>query len=255
MARPKKATVDYFPHLTAQGSTLFILQNRWGNDGYSAWFKILERIGCSNGLYIDCRHSGTWRFLQAYTCVSEAVLIDIIDTLADLDAIDKSLWSNKVIYCQHFVDNVSEAFKKRLNSLPTRAGTFIACELTPFNSEEFLPEETPSEVQIVPEIEQTDAGSTDRERDRDKNTLSVFAKESLSFFEELWSAYPKDGRVKKKEAMRHYLASVKTSEDMDNINNALGAYINHLEDNEWKKPQNGSTWFNNWQDWEVTDAQ
>lgn len=78
--------------------------------------------------------------------------------------------------------------------------------------------------------------------------------EILEFFEDLWKVYPSDGRVKKKEALRHYLATVKTDADIDRINAALQTYINHLNANEWKKPQNGSTWFNNWQDWEDHDA-
>ena len=85
--------------------------------------------------------------------------------------------------------------------------------------------------------------------------LSEFEIKRNRFFEDLWDAYPKDGRVKKKEALRHYLASVKTAADFPRIDLALGAYIDHLKANDWKKPQNGSTWFNNWTDWEVADAQ
>ena len=65
-------------------------------------------------------------------------------------------------------------------------------------------------------------------------------------FEELWINYPnKDG---KRDAERHFLASVKTQEDWDNINKALG---NYLASETVKKGyiKNGSTWFNNWRDW------
>lgn len=66
-------------------------------------------------------------------------------------------------------------------------------------------------------------------------------------FEALWKAYPsKDG---KKEALRHYNASVKNELDMKAINLALSVYLDHLSTSSWKNPKNGSTWFNNWQDW------
>lgn len=84
--------------------------------------------------------------------------------------------------------------------------------------------------------------------------LSAFEKERLDFFEELWKVYPKkDG---KKAAQKHYLASVKTESDLDRINDALGAYLRHVENTDPRFIKNGSTWFNNWADWEpeATDA-
>jgi hypothetical protein len=79
----------------------------------------------------------------------------------------------------------------------------------------------------------------------------------LDFFEELWKAYPrKEG---KKGALRHYRATVKTDDDMDRIDGALGNYLHRLESNDTAPQfiQKGETWFNNWQDWEPeeeTDA-
>jgi len=47
MARPRKQTVDYFPHDTdvSSGKTLTILQSKYGNDGYAFWFKLLRMPG------------------------------------------------------------------------------------------------------------------------------------------------------------------------------------------------------------------
>ena len=81
--------------------------------------------------------------------------------------------------------------------------------------------------------------------------------DSDPFFEKLWSVYPrKDG---KKQALRHYLATVKTEADRERVNLALGSYLSHIEENAigLKFIKNGSTFFNNWQDWvpeEETDA-
>ena len=73
--------------------------------------------------------------------------------------------------------------------------------------------------------------------------------DSDPFFEKLWSVYPrKDG---KKQALRHYLATVKTEADRERVNLALGSYLSHIEENAvgLKFIKNGSTFFNNWQDW------
>lgn len=65
-------------------------------------------------------------------------------------------------------------------------------------------------------------------------------------FEVIWEKYPdKSG---KKEAVRHFLASVETQEDFASIEIALE---NYLKSQRVKNGyiQNGSTWFNNWKDW------
>lgn len=66
------------------------------------------------------------------------------------------------------------------------------------------------------------------------------------FFEEIWEKYP--NQVGKKEALRHFKASVKTENDWTDINKALD---NYLKTEKFKKGfiQNGSTWFNNWRDY------
>lgn len=66
-------------------------------------------------------------------------------------------------------------------------------------------------------------------------------------FEELWEQYPsKDGR---REAEKHFRASVRTDSNIAEIHQALNHYTAHLKTNSWKKPKNGGTWFNNWRDW------
>lgn len=65
-------------------------------------------------------------------------------------------------------------------------------------------------------------------------------------FEAIWNDYPvKSGR---KDALRHWNASIKTRGDLDSIHVALTNYKRHLQLNDWKKAQNGSTWFNGWKD-------
>lgn len=73
-------------------------------------------------------------------------------------------------------------------------------------------------------------------------------------FEVIWSKYPK--RDGKKQALAHFRASVKNLEGMERIERALTNYLasQRVRDGFIK---NGSTWFNNWQDWEnyVEDGQ
>jgi len=120
MARPRKMTIEYFPHFVHSGKTLFVLETNFGNDGYAFWFKLLELLGQTEFHLFDCGNSANWRFLLAKTHVSEETAAEIIQTLVDLDAIDREFWEEKKIYCENFVQNISDVYKKRSLPLPTK---------------------------------------------------------------------------------------------------------------------------------------
>ena len=65
-------------------------------------------------------------------------------------------------------------------------------------------------------------------------------------FESLWVKYPKP--VNKKEALRHFNASVRTEKDWQDIQKALTNYLSSARVLN-NIIQDGKTWFNNWQDW------
>lgn len=142
MARPIKSTVDYFPHFTDHGKTLFVLQSKWRNDGYAVWFKLLERLGVAAGLHIDLRDDTSLIYLSAYCMVAEDTLLEIIDTLAHLNAIDPDLWQHKIVYCQHLVDNVADAYKRRKDALPTKEMVFACNNLVNANDNPEKPTES-----------------------------------------------------------------------------------------------------------------
>lgn len=122
MARPKKQTVDYFPHFAhaSNGKTLFILESKFGNDGYAFWFKLLELLASTEGHVYDCRNSTNWEFLLAKTHLNEDIANEILKTLVDLGAIDGELYSEKVIWSQNLVENVSDVYKNRKVDLPQK---------------------------------------------------------------------------------------------------------------------------------------
>ncbi len=86
-------------------------------------------------------------------------------------------------------------------------------------------------------------GEIDAHLKIEKNYIKI----NTRFFEERWLKYPnKDGR---KAALKHFLASVKSDEDLRDFDKAIKNYLRHLEIETWKRPKNGSTFFNNWRDW------
>jgi hypothetical protein len=85
-----------------------------------------------------------------------------------------------------------------------------------------------------------------------KKNKPVVSPEVVSFFDQLWNVYPR--KIGKPEALKHYLKTVKTDDDINRINLALANYLDNVKDTEMKYIKHGSAWFNTWQNWEVSDA-
>ena len=121
MARPKRQTVDYFPHFVKGGRTIFILEDRFGNDGYAFWFKVLEILGEAEGHFYDCSNGSNWAFLLAKTHLTEEEANNIISVLIDLGKIDAELWAAKrILWVENFVKNLSEVYRTRHTDLPLK---------------------------------------------------------------------------------------------------------------------------------------
>lgn len=120
MARPKKQTVDYFPHQCTHGKTMFIIEQNYGNDGYAFWFKLLEMIGSTEGHALDLSQRENMEFLAAKTRLKSSFCGEILDKLAILGAIDAELWESKIVWSDNFVDNISEVYRKRTEERPSK---------------------------------------------------------------------------------------------------------------------------------------
>ena len=121
MARPKRQTVYYFPHFVKGGRTIFILEDRFGNDGYAFWFKVLEILGEAEGHFYDCSNGSNWAFLLAKTHLTEEEANNIISVLIDLGKIDAELWEAKrILWVENFVKNLSEVYRTRHTDLPLK---------------------------------------------------------------------------------------------------------------------------------------
>ena len=120
MARKTKQTVDFFPHYCLHKMTMFIVEEKYGNDGYAFWFKLLEKLCSSEGHYIDCNDIIKWECFVSKSHITLEKAYSIVDKLSELQAIDFELWQNKVIWCQKFVDNIEDVYKNRRRTVPLK---------------------------------------------------------------------------------------------------------------------------------------
>lgn len=134
MSRPHKAIVDYFPHYVNHGKTMFTIESKYGNDGYSFWYKILELLGSSEHHYLDCNNSETWEFLLAKTHLNENLALSILNTCSKLNAIDQGLWQNKIIRSNNFIENLNSVYKRREINIYSNEEIMSLCQQKPHST-------------------------------------------------------------------------------------------------------------------------
>lgn len=120
MTRPRKQTVDYFPHSCDHGETMFILEERYGNDGYAFWFKLLELLGKNQGHFLNLEKISTLEFLASKTRIAPDTCVEILNLLARLEAIHPELWESKIVWSDNFVTGIADAYRNRVLEIPKR---------------------------------------------------------------------------------------------------------------------------------------
>jgi hypothetical protein len=128
MARPKKRTVDYFPHDAdaSDGRTISILENNFGADGYMVWFKLLSQLCRTDNQVIYLNTVEDTEFLASKMRLSPERMQLILQKMADLEAIDKELYGKNIIWCQKLVDRLKPIYDSRKEPLPVRPGVSLA---------------------------------------------------------------------------------------------------------------------------------
>lgn len=118
VGRPPKSTVDYFPHDANQRRTIFILKNKYGLAGYSLWFQLLEILAHTPGHSYDCNPPENQEYFTAYMLLDWEECKKILDTIANLGAIDKELWAKGILWSDNFVARLVEVYTKRKTLIP-----------------------------------------------------------------------------------------------------------------------------------------
>lgn len=121
MARPQRHNVDYFPHYISDGKKMFVIEAKFGNDGYAVWFKILETLAKTDNHFINCNDESNLMFLAARCRITEERLVEIIGAIVKLGELDGILWNQcRIIWSDKFIESVQDAYSKRSNNCITK---------------------------------------------------------------------------------------------------------------------------------------
>jgi hypothetical protein len=83
--------------------------------------------------------------------VSEVTATEILNTLSQVDAIDRELWQQKVIWIQKFVDRLCEVYRKRGLNIPQKPSI---CDSNDSSADVSVAESTQSKVKELKELKE-----------------------------------------------------------------------------------------------------
>ena len=128
MSRPRKAVADYFPHYVNHGKTMFTIENEYGNDGYTFWFKLLEQLAGAEHHYLDCNDIGTWKYMLAKSKIKNETAISILETCSSMGAINQDLWKYKIIRSDNLIENLGSLYNRREVTLLSNNEVLALCK-------------------------------------------------------------------------------------------------------------------------------
>jgi hypothetical protein len=105
---------------------MFIIESKFGNDGYATWFKILEVLAKTDNHWIDMSDTSNVMYMAAKCRVSEDRFVDIVTAIASVGEFDADLWNHeRVIWSDKFLESVADAYVKRSNNAPSKSGLLL----------------------------------------------------------------------------------------------------------------------------------
>jgi hypothetical protein len=98
-----------------------IVEATYGPKGYSCWFKLLERLGAAEDHTLKMDEDiKKVMLVWSQSGLSQADGYAAFQLFAELEMIDRGLFEYGVIWSQHLVDGIAEAYKKRTTDLPEK---------------------------------------------------------------------------------------------------------------------------------------
>ena len=207
----------YFQHDSNSHNDLKILslRNTMGWAGYGLYWAILEILRDQENYKIPSQAQAT---LKLALSLDQATLDDFISNCLTIGLLVEK---DGFLYSESFLRRMLEIDEKRgrLREFGRRGGLISS------QAQARLKPPSSSKVKQS-KVKQTNSMGFD--------------------FEFIWDKYPR--REGRKEALRHFEASVKSDKDFEDINKALE---NYLQTDAVKRGfiKMGSTWFNNWRDY------
>jgi hypothetical protein len=241
MPRPNKAGLDYFELDCHLDERVRLIQAEFGLKGFAVVVKLYQKIYGEIGYYCEWNEDSLLLFVSengASSCGEKNLISEIITA-----CIKRNIFSEK-LFCEYGILTSEEIQKNYLNAVSRREKVEMKKEYLLLSVPKKFKNVVINPVNVDRNKENVDINSQSRvEKSRVENINTLCKAEALALFEEkLWPLYPvKKGKGQVSLAAKQRLLKVGYEEMV----RAIDRYKAELErDCDWRRPQNGSTFFN-----------
>ncbi len=243
MARPTKTGLDYFELDCHMDEKVKLIQAEFGLKGFAVVVKLYQKIYGGFGYYCEWSEDSLLLFMSENGVSSrdgKNLIKEIISA-----CIRRNIFSEKLF--NKFGILTSEGVQRRyLNAVARREKVELKKEYLLISVGKNNGNVIINEVNVDRNVINTHRNKQSREeKSREeyyKNTMCECEAEASALFDRLWPLYPvKKGKGQVSMAAKKRLLKV----GYDEMVRAIDRYKAELEkDSDWRKPQNGSTFFN-----------
>ncbi len=232
MSRPTKQGISYFPLDVQFDDKVELLIADKGSDALSVLVTTWQLIYQNEGYYVE-DGSDLYLLIRRRIMTEKTIIQDIVIAAIGRGIFDKSMHKNHKILTSKAIQKryfIASARKKIINVYKN----YLLVEVNEYKNVNCLG------------VNVCKNATKEEEEEEEEGDIKEEGKKQ-QVFDSLWNDYPKkDGR---KAALKHFNNSVKNEEDEIRIKKALENYKTSVNGTDPKFVKNGSTWFNNWQDW------
>lgn len=239
MARPTKAGLDYFELDCQLEEKVKLIQAEYGLKGFAIVVKLYQRIYGGFGYYCEWNEDSLLLFMSE-NGVSSRDEKNLIREIV-LACIRRDIFSEK-LFKQFGILTSCGVQRRYLNATSRREKVEMKKEYLLISVGKNNKNVVTNSVNVNKNSNNVDRNSQSREeKSREENNIMRKA-EACALFEQLWKLYPeKKGKGQVSDTAKKRLLKVGYEEMV----RAIERYEHELKkDAAWRKPQNGSTFFN-----------
>lgn len=238
MARPTKAGLDYFELDCQLEEKVRLIQAEFGLKGFAVVVKLYQKIYGEFGYYCEWNGDSLLLFMSENGLPGDSK--NLIQEIVSA-CIRRDIFSEQ-IYKKYGVLTSVGVQKRYLNATSRRESVELKKEYLLLSVGKINKNVVINSINVDRnEVNVCRNPQSRVEKSKEENKTMCKA-DALALFEKLWKLYPsKKGKGQVSDAKKMKLLEI----GIDEMTRAINRYKDELEkDKDWRKPQNGSTFFN-----------
>ncbi len=236
--RQNKVGLDYFEFDCRMDEKVRLIEAEFGLKGFAVFVKLLQEIYWGNGYYCEWTQDRELLFASdnGLNNGSLQLLREIVSA-----CIRRNIFSER-LYKEYGILTSSGVQKQYLKATVKREVVELKKEYllisVPQNRVNVVINSIPDRKNSISDG-RNEQSKVEKSKEENKNTLCKA--DALALFERLWKLYPnKKGKGQISDSKKKKLLEI----GFEEMERAIERYKVELKKDEWRKPQNGSTFFN-----------